>query len=74
MNSLSEISKVIFAELSQSGKNIAVHAESNVLVIKAGSAETRILNWQTMAINSILETARSLTLQENYNGRTILHG
>jgi hypothetical protein len=71
---LNEISNAIFAELSTSTKPVAVHAEGNILVIKVGLADTRIMNWQNISVKSILEIARNLTLQENYNGNVLLHG
>lgn len=74
MNNLNDVSSLIFSEFSKTGKSVAVHAESNVLVIKVGNADTRILNWQNLPIQNILETARSLVLQENFKGQVILHG
>lgn len=74
MNNINEISNLVFSELATCGKPVAVHSESNVLVIKVGNADTRIMNWQTMSVNSILDLAKSLVLQENYNGNVLLHG
>lgn len=71
---INEISKAIFASLSVCNKPVAVHSEGNILVIKVGNADTRIMNWQTMSLDSILETAKSLVLQENYKGNVLLHG
>jgi hypothetical protein len=45
-----------------------------VLVIKVGKADTRIMNWQNLSTDSILEMARGLVLQENYKGNVLLHG
>jgi hypothetical protein len=71
---LNEISNAIFAELATSEKPVAVHAEGNVLVIKVGLSDTRIMNWQSSSVRSILEIAKSLTLQENYKGNILLQG
>ena len=74
MINLTDISDAIFTELASCQKPVAVHTESNVLVIKVGKADTRIMNWQTMSVSSILDIARGLTLKENFNGNVILHG
>lgn len=74
MNNINQITSLIFSELGKGGKSVAVHSEGNVLVIKLEKAETRILNWQTTPVQSILETAKSLTLKENYGGDILLHG
>lgn len=74
MNNINEISNAIFTELATSQKPVTVHSEGNVLIVKVGNADTRIMNWQSMSVNSILEIAKSLTLQENYKGNVLLHG
>jgi hypothetical protein len=74
MNNLNQISNAIFTELATSKKPVTVHSEGNILVVKVGDADTRIMNWQSLSVNSILEIAKSLTLQENYKGNVLLHG
>jgi hypothetical protein len=74
MNNLNQISNAIFTELATSKKPVSVHSEGNILVVKVGDADTRIMNWQSLSVNSILEIAKSLTLQENYKGNVLLHG
>jgi hypothetical protein len=74
MNNINQITSVIFNELGKNGKSVTVHSEGNVLVIKLDKSETRILNWQTTPVQSILETAKSLTLKENFGGDILLHG
>lgn len=74
MSSINEISNAIFTELSTSTKPVAVHSEGNVLVVKVGDADTRIMNWQTMSVNAILDIAKSLVIKENYKGNVLLHG
>lgn len=71
---LNEVSTAIFSELAGLHKPVAVHSENNVLIVKVGNADTRILNWQNMSISSILEIAKSLTLKENFTGNVLLHG
>jgi len=74
MNTLNSVTNVLFTEFAKLGKSIAVSTDGNILVIKSGSADTRILNWETMSMDSILDTARNLVLKENYRGNVILHG
>lgn len=74
MNNINEISNAIFTELATLQKPVTVHSEGNVLIVKVGNADTRIMNWQSMSVTSILEIAKSLTLQENYKGNVLLHG
>jgi hypothetical protein len=74
ISTINEISNAIFAGLSVCNKPIAVHSEGNVLVVKVGKADTRIMNWQSMSVESILEIAKGLVLQENYKGNVLLHG
>ena len=71
---INEVSSAIFAELSYSTKPVAVHSENNVLIVKVGEADTRIMNWQTMSVQSILDIAKSLVIKENYKGNVLLHG
>jgi hypothetical protein len=74
MNNLENVSSRIFTEFGSTGKSVLVHSEGNVLVVRVGNSETRIFNWQTTPIESILESTRSLTIKENYKGNVILHG
>ena len=75
MNTLNEITTAIFNEFNNIGlKPVSLHTEGNVLVIKIGNADTRILNWEFMSVSSIIDIARGLTLQENYKGNVLLHG
>lgn len=74
MNTIDNVTNVLFNEFSKSGKYIAVSADGNVLHIKSGTSDTRILNWETTPISSILETARNLVLKENHRGNVLLHG
>lgn len=74
MNNLENISNRIFGEFGATAKSLAVHSEGNVLVIRVNKSESRIFNWQNTPVENILETVRSLTLKENYNGSTLLHG
>lgn len=71
---LNEISNAIFTELGSLNKEVAVHSENNILVVKVGNADTRIMNWQTMSVSAILDIAKSLVIKENYKGNVILHG
>jgi len=72
--SINEVTNAIFSELASCNKPVAVHSENNVLVVKVGEADTRIMNWQSMSVSSILDIARSLVLKENYKGNVLLHG
>jgi hypothetical protein len=74
MNTLDNITNTLFSEFSKMGKYVSVSADGNVLYIKSGTSDTRILNWETVPVSSILETARSLVLKENYKGNVLLHG
>lgn len=74
MNTIDTVTNIIFNEFAKSGKYIAVSAEGNILHIKSGTSDTRILNWETTPISSILETARNLVIKENYKGNVLLHG
>lgn len=74
MNNIETVSSRIFMEFGSTGKSVLVHSEGNVLVVRVGNSETRIFNWQTTPIESILESTRSLTIKENYKGNVILHG
>lgn len=74
MNNLNNITSLLFTEFSKTGKTVAVHTEANYLVIKVGNADTRIMNWETMTPDSILEIAKSLVIRENYKGNVLLHG
>jgi hypothetical protein len=74
MSSLNNITSLLFSEFSKTGKTVAVHTEGNYLVIKVGTADTRIMNWESMTPESILEVAKSLVIRENYKGNVLLHG
>lgn len=74
MNNINSISSILFTEFAKLGKFVAVHAEGNILVVKVGSADTRILNWETMPSESIVDIAKGLTLKESFKGSTLLHG
>jgi hypothetical protein len=71
---INEVSQAIFTELASCTKPVTVHTEDNVLIVKVGEADTRIMNWQSMSVSSILNIARSLILKENYKGNVLLHG
>jgi hypothetical protein len=71
---LNEVSSAIFSEMANCNKPVAVHSENNVLIVKVGEADTRIMNWQSMSVSAILDIARSLVLKENYKGNVLLHG
>jgi hypothetical protein len=53
---------------------VAIHTENNYLVLKVGDSDTRIMNWEGMTPQSILEIAKSLVIQETYKGNVLLHG
>lgn len=74
MNTLDNISNLLFKEFSKMGKSVIVHAENNILYIKSGNSDTRILNWETVSLESILDTAKSLVLKENFKGVQMLFG
>jgi len=74
MSNINEVTNAIFTELSTSTKPVAVHAEGNVLIVKVGDADTRIMNWHAMSVSYILDIAKSLVLKENYKGNVLLHG
>ena len=74
MNNIDQITSLIFNEMMASGKNVVVNNDGNVLHVKVGTAETRILNWQSMTPESIIQNVKSLVLRENYNGDVLLHG
>ena len=74
MTTLNNITSLLFSEFSKTGKTVAVHTEGNYLILKVGSADTRIMNWEGMSAESILEVAKSLVIQENYKGSVLLHG
>jgi hypothetical protein len=74
MTTLNNITSLLFSEFSKTGKTVAVHTEGNYLVLKVGNADTRIMNWEGMSADSILEVAKSLVIQENYKGSVLLHG
>ncbi len=74
MNNIDQITSLIFNEMMTSGKNVVVNNDGNVLHVKVGTSETRILNWQSMTPESIIQNVKSLVLRENYNGDILLHG
>jgi hypothetical protein len=74
MNNIDQITSLIFNEMMASGKNVIVNNDGNVLHVKVGTAETRILNWQSMTPESIIQNVKSLVLRENYTGDVLLHG
>jgi len=74
MSKLDNISAILFSELGKSGKTVAIHTEGNFLVLKVGSSDTRIMNWDSMAPDAILEIAKSLVIQENFKGNVLLRG
>jgi hypothetical protein len=74
MNTINNITNMLFTEFSKMGKTVIVHAENNILYIKSGNSDTRILNWEQVSLESILDTARSLVLKENYKGKQMLFG
>jgi hypothetical protein len=74
MNTLDDISHSIFSEFINYGKTVAVHAEGNILIIKIGTNESRIMNWESTARSTILDIARGLVLRENYKGNALLLG
>jgi hypothetical protein len=74
MNTINNITSMLFSEFSKTGKTVAVHTEANFLVIKVGNADTRIMNWETMTPDSILEVAKILVIRENFKGNVLLHG
>lgn len=63
----------ILKEFSETKKAVAVKTEGNILVIKIDNTETRIVNWQNLTEKEIIETARSLVI-ENFSGRVLLNG
>jgi hypothetical protein len=74
MLKLNDISDLLFSEFSKTGKVVALHTEGSYLIIKVGSADTRIMNWENMSPLAILDIAKSLVLKENYRGNVLLHG
>lgn len=74
MNNINSISSVLFTEFAKIGKFVAVHAEGNVLIVKVGNADTRIMNWEMMSNEQILDIAKGLVIKENYKGSVLLHG
>jgi hypothetical protein len=74
MNNINSISSLLFTEFAKIGKYVAVHADGNMLFVKVGESDTRILNWQTMPESTILEIAKGLTIKESFKGNTLLHG
>lgn len=74
MNNIEQITSLIFNEMMSSGKNVIVNNDGNILHVKVGTVETRILNWQSMTPESIIQNVKSLVLRENYNGDVLLHG
>jgi hypothetical protein len=74
MNTISNITSLLFHEFAKTGKTVAIHTENNYLVLKVGDSDTRIMNWEGMTPQSILEIAKSLVIQETYKGNVLLHG
>jgi len=74
MNNLNDVSTAIFSTLAKCNKTVSVHSEANILIIRVGQADTRIMNWESMSTDSILEIAKSLVLKENYHSNTLLYG
>jgi hypothetical protein len=74
LNDINTVSNLLFTEFAKIGKYVAVHAENNILFIKVNKSETRILNWQSVAPEEILNTAKGLAITENYKGSVLLHG
>jgi hypothetical protein len=74
MNNINNVSSVLFAEFAKMGKFVAVHAEDNILIVKVGNADTRIMNWESMSNQQILDIAKGLVIKENYKGSILLHG
>lgn len=74
MNTIDNISALLFTEFAKSGKTVAIHNEGAYLIIKIGSAQTRIMNWESLNPKSILDMAKGLVLKEDYQGSVLLHG
>jgi len=74
MNDINSVTKLLFTEFAMQGKYVAVHADGNVLLVKVGDADTRIMNWETMNPSEILSIAKGLVLKENYKRSIVLHG
>jgi hypothetical protein len=74
MNNINTVSTALFTEFAKLGKYVSVHAEGNVLSIRVGNSDVKIMNWETVTIDSILESARGLTLKEEFKHRSILLG
>jgi hypothetical protein len=74
MNTIDNITNMLFTEFSKMGKTVIVHAQDNVLYIKSGNSDTRILNWENVSVDTILDTARNLVLKENFKGKQMLFG
>lgn len=74
MNDINSVSSVLFTEFAKIGKYVAVHTEGNILIVKVGNSDTRIMNWQSMSNEQILDIAKGLVIKENYKGSVLLHG
>lgn len=74
MNNINNVSSVLFSEFAKMGKFVAVHANANVLIVRVGNADTRILNWESMSTESILDIAKGLVIEENCKQNVLLHG
>jgi hypothetical protein len=71
MNSIGTITQRLLDEFGS--KPMTIRTESNVLIIRAGSTETRFVNWQDVALEEIVRSVHGC-LHESTDSRVLLRG
>ena len=71
MNSIGTITQRLLDVFGS--KPMTIRTESNVLIIKAGNAETRFTNWQDVALEQIVQSVQGC-LHESADPRVLLRG
>lgn len=74
MFQLNALTGKILKEFAGCKKPIGIHTEGNLLIIRCGTAETRLVNWQNMTEQEIIDMTRSFVLSEKAtNGKVLLN-
>jgi hypothetical protein len=73
MFEINSLTARIFKEFSGSKSPVAVYSEGEILVIKVGGGETRLMNWRTMTQEEVVRIAKGLVLKEGTSGPVLLN-
>lgn len=69
MNTIATVTQRLLEEFGN--KPVTIRTESNVLVIRAGTNETRFCNWQNIPLQEIVQSVRGC-LHESTGTRVLL--